>query len=516
MSDPIDTSTPAQPEAGGAKGIGSKAVKASVWVMGGVVFTRLANLLMTVILARILLPQDFGLVALGTTVLLMLQAVTDLALGNALIHKHDANRADYDTAFTLGVLRGLLLMAIMIGAGAVMVKIYSDPRLFAIMAAISLRPLMAGLMSPYYITLAKHLKFSVVIAIESLAAVLQLVAAVGVAWTTHSYWGIVAGVIAAGLVPLVASYIYAPYVPRFSLASTKLILGFSVWVTLNQFITVIGNRFDNLVIAGVLGTATFGAYNVGNNVATMLTQQAIQPLERVFFPSFVHIVHDKARLRAAFQRSQSSLFAVGLPLGVGAALVAEPLVSLALGPRWHLAAVVIQLIAPVLGVQVVFGAVNAVAYALGATKDLFRRSLWQTAIRVPIVLAGLYVWGLTGLLIARIISGGVLTSVLNLMLVHKLTGLTVLEQLKVTWRSIVSMVVMVIAALAVRSLFPSVEHHTDALYATVAIIGVGGFAYVATHAVVWFMAGRPGNSIEAEFARLLSKTTGRFARLRNA
>ena len=70
-------------------------------------------------------------------------------------------------------------------------------------------------------------------------------------------------------------------------------MSFSSWMTLNQIASVVGTRFDTFLGGGILGTAAFGAYNVGSNLASLVTQSAIEPLERVLFPSFATIVNDK-------------------------------------------------------------------------------------------------------------------------------------------------------------------------------------------------------------------------------
>lgn len=478
--------------------IKSKAVAALGWMMGGVVANRMLNLLMTVLLARILVPEDFGLVALATTALLMLQAITDLALGNALIHKKEITREDYDTAFTLGAIRGLLLTLVMIGAGAIMARAYGDFRLFWIMLAISVRPLMAGLASPKYVLLSKKLQFVSVAVVETIGSAAQLIFSVAIAYATQSYWGIVAGVIVAGLVPFVASYWLTPYRPGFSFASWRGILGFSVWITLNQIVSVVGTRFDNFVVAGFLGTATFGAYNVGNNIASMLTQQAIQPLERVFFPSFVQIADNARRLKAAFVKAQASLFAIGLPLGVGLALVAKPLVLVALGSKWLIAATVIATIAPILGVQVVFAPVSALAYTLGETRYLFNRGVWQMVIRVPTVVFGVYYYGLPGLLVARILSGGLLLSGMNMFLVHRLIGLSAWEQIRSVWRSIFSVVLMIGAFYGAIGGWTAAGMGNEPMHVLILGTIVGAIAYALAHLTAWLLSGRPSDGIEAE------------------
>ncbi|MBB3595712.1 PST family polysaccharide transporter [Rhizobium sp. BK529] len=489
--------------------VGGKTLLASIWLLTGVFYSRVANLAMIIILARILVPADFGLVALGTTLLTILTTVTDLSLANALIHHKDANKEDFDTAFTLSAIRGLALSAVMIGSGFVMAHIYNDSRLIGVCLGLSSRPLLNGLKSPHFIRYSKDLDFKTVAFSEAMEYTAQLVVSVALALATNSYWAIVAGAVAASCSGIVVSYIYAPYRPSISFGSWRKILDFSIWLTFNQFVSVIGSRFDNFLAGGLLGISAFGAYNVGNNISAMITQSAAQPLERVLFPSFAKMTHDNARLKQAYQKSQASFFAIGMPLGVGLALVAEPFVYLMLGPNWSIAAKVIQFIAPVLGIQIVFGPANALAYAVGATRNLFNRGIVLLVLRVPIVFIGLYFFGMTGLLIARVVSGGVLVSVVNFYLVRSLTGLRIWDQLFVTWRSWVSGVAMVLSVLVTGAALPPVDSSHTATLALFVMSVVGAAVYCSSHALLWVLAGRPSLAVEAEIAGVIKKFLGR-------
>jgi lipopolysaccharide exporter len=493
--------------------IGARALNASAILLFGVIYNRTVFLATTVVLARLLSPEDFGLVALGTSLLTILLAITELSLGSALIHQKDITEDDFDTAFTLGAIRGVLLAGVMVLSGYIMAEAYNDERLIGVCAGLAARPLLTGVGSPKYITYSKELSFGTVAFQEGLNFTIQFIVSVLWAYFTDSYWSIVAGTVAASIVGTFLTYIASPYIPKISFRSLSKLLHFSIWLTLNQAVSAVGNRFDNFLAGGWLGIATFGAYNVGNNTAGLITQSAILPLQRVLFPSFAKISDDKKRVRSAFQRSQSSLFAVGMAVGAGQALVAEPFVYLALGPHWPVAVLVIQVIAPILGWQIVFGPANALASALGETKMLFNRTLLLLIFRVPIVFAGLYFYGLTGLLVSRAISGGIVVSVVNIYVVKKLTGLTFWDQLSVTWRSWLSGLAMTLAVLALRANSEPISSNLDAAYALVWMTSVGGAVYCSVHTFLWIIGGRSQIGIEAEIVKVLLKIQGRFRKV---
>ncbi|MBD9388218.1 lipopolysaccharide biosynthesis protein [Agrobacterium sp. AGB01] len=471
----------------------------------GVFYSRIINLIMTILLARILVPEDFGLVALGTTLLLIVNSITDISLASALIHHKEVTEEDFDTAFTLSLMRGLIVSVVVILGGAYMAEIYSDSRLVAICFGLSLRPLVASLSSPRYVLYSKELRFGTVALQESINYTAQFLISVSIAIYTQSYWAIVSGAVFSSVIGTTFTYFVAPYRPTFSLASWRRLLGFSFWLTLNEFLTIVGNRFDNFLAGSWLGLSVFGAMNVGNNIAGVVTQSAVAPMQRVLFPSFAQIAHNRDRLKVAFQKSQASLFTLGLAVGVGTALVAEPFVYLTLGPNWPVAVLVIQCIAPVLGAQVVFGPVNAICNAVGATKVLFYRGLILVLFRVPIVLAGLYFYGLPGILLARIVSGGVVTSAANFYLVRRLINLTVFEQIFVTWRSWIAGLCMTIFCLLLGRYLGPINNNTDAIVLISIQASAGSMVYCLVHFGLWWGAGRTDIGLETEVVKMLSK-----------
>ena len=196
------------------------------------------------------------------------------------------------------------------------------------------------------------------------------------------------------------------------------------------------------------------------------------------------------------------------------ALVADPFVYLALGPKWGIAAEVIHYIAPVLALQIVFGPQTALAYALGATRMVFTRSLVMLIIRVPIVFAGLWWWGLTGLLVSRVISGGFMMSIVNMYMINSLIGLSLWEQIRVAWRSLLSSGAMAVAVLLVATTFPPLRTAQGAFAELVVLVALGAVTYCGTHAALWLLTGRPDGGVEVELTRILGRLISRFNRQR--
>lgn len=337
---------------------------------------------------------------------------------------------------------------------------------------------------------AREVNFTPTTVIDVVAKIAAFGAALVVAVETRSYWALVVALIVPPLISTPASYLAAPYRPRLSLASTRTIISFAGWVTLARFITTANGEVDRFFIAGVLGKAALGFFAMGRSVATTASWAVGTPLMQAMMPGFARLQGDTDRLRAAYLKGQAMLVAGVMPLGVALGLLAEPIVALALGSQWAPAAPVLAVFAPVGALATVTMPVHALVLAMGCPKQLLLRDVAMFFLGIPAVILGAWFFGLMGAAYARLLTGIVLTF-LNLAIVDKLIGLGVLRQIANCWRSALSAGAM---AGVILLLAPTMQNSSDILHRslTLVLVATGGMlAYVAAHALLWLVAGRP-------------------------
>ena len=247
-----------------------------------------------------------------------------------------------------------------------------------------------------------------------------------------------------------------------------------------------------------------GAYAVGDNLAQIPTREAIAPLTHTLFPAFSRIAGDKPRLALGYQRAQALVTAIALPVGVGFALLAEPMVLAMMGEKWRAAIPIIQALSAVFALQTLGSLVQPLGMATGATRNLFQRDLLMFVLRLPVIIGAMLVWGLTGLIYARVVTG-LTAAVVNMALVRRLTGLTLTAQLFANLRSLSAVAVMAAGVIAIGEQF---NHHNPGLIALLVELGLratlGAVIYVGTTLLLWQVAGRP-NGPEREVVTLLSR-----------
>jgi lipopolysaccharide exporter len=484
------------------KNVRSRLLKGAVWLSGARLASNILATISTLFLARLLLPSDFGLVALGTSTLNILTSITSIKLSEALVQHRDPSHHHFHTAWTLNLLRGVLIGSIFALIAVPVARYYGDYRLENVMLALSGSAILNGLENPRAIMLTKELILQVS------QKLVTLITSVLIALIYHSYWALIGGILLGQFVGVLVSYTVLPFRPAFSIAHARELFAFSIWLTLSDAINAINWNFDPLLVGKFIGKTELGYYSVGNSLAVMASREATAPLTGTLFPAFSNLAHDPVRLAAAYRRAQALVTAVALPAGLGMALIADPLVRLTMGERWLPAVFVIRILAAVFAVQSLSSLAQPLAMAAGRTQLLFKRDLQGFLFRVPLVIVGLYFGGFAGVLYARAIVGT--TGLLfNANVVTKVTGLSLWQQIRPNMRAVASVLLMA-AVLAPMDAFSDKgsSHWTVALNLG-ALIAAGAVVYSVATFILWRVMGRPEGP-ETELVQVASKVWRRF------
>jgi PST family polysaccharide transporter len=226
------------------------------------------------------------------------------------------------------------------------------------------------------------------------------------------------------------------------------------------------------------------------------------------FPGFASMQSEQARLAMAYQRAQSLITAVALPAGIGAALIAEPLVLLTMGERWRPVIFIIQALASIYALQTLATLTQSLGIAKGQPRLLFVRSLQMFAIRVPLLVVGMLVDGLRGVVFARVLTGLIAIG-FNMFLVRRFIALSLSQQLAPNIRSLISAAVM---ALLTWLLMPALPDGSDGATMTLRIAFTSAAAltiYCASTVVMWLAMGKPPGP-ETEVQLLIRKAVAKL------
>lgn len=487
--------------------LAARVARSAGWIIGGRFVMGLFGFLNTIIIARLLAPEDFGIVAIGLTAMQILTNLSDIGVSQAVIRFRDADRDDLDTLFTLSAIRGALIAGVLLAAAPIAAHFYGDPRVFWVFAGVALFPATTGFINPRFYEFERLLDYSK----EFIAAVVNklagVIVSIIVAVIFRSYWAIILGLATNGLVQLALSYLMRPYKPRISFASLNRVLGFSGWLTGVGLMSALNNKLDPLVLARAVGVTGAGHYFMGLQLAELPTREIAFPATRAIYPGLSELQEEPRRANLAFLTGVEAMAAIAMPAAIGFALVARELVPLLLGDKWTDAVPVVEIITPVMGVQMPLLATQYYAMAVGSTRLVFFRELAFFFIRTPVFIWAAIHYGLAGAAWA-VAASGVAHILLNLALYSRTSGDRWFRPVWRARRSILSVGVMalVLAAADVGGLLAEAPPVLIVIVKSL----LGAAIYFAFHALLWTLEKRPDGverlmlGLAAPFFRRLS------------
>lgn len=300
-----------------------------------------------VVLARLLSPRDYGLMAVGLVVVGIGEVVRDLGLSTAAIRAPELTGRQRDGLFWCNAAAGLVLAALLAAGAGVVGALFAQDELVPVARALALTFVLNGLAAQYRAGLTRDLRFGAVAGTDLLAQAAALVVAVGAAVSGAGYWALVAQQLTVGAVGLVAVVALARWLPGPPRRGAGLgpFLRFGGGLTGTQVVYYVGNNLDTMALGLWAGPAALGLYSRGFQLLMTPLNQLRTPATTVAVPVLSRVQSDQARFDEYLRRGQ---LALGIPLVTGLALTAGaagPLVALVLGDRWAAVAPVLALLA---------------------------------------------------------------------------------------------------------------------------------------------------------------------------
>ena len=378
-------------------GLGRRAARGAAVTFGAQALRIAIQVLSVTILARMLAPRDYGLLAMVVVIVGIGEIFRDFGLSSAAIQAKELSNAQRDNLFWINTAIGVLLgLAVAAGAGLI-AQVYGRQELVGIARALAVTFVLNGLATQYRADLLRRMLFARVAAAGVAAPVVALVVAVGIALADGGYWALVAQNIAQSVALLVGMVIGGRWRPRRYRRSAPMrgLLTFGWRMVGTQLIGYAANNTDTLVIGLRFSPTSLGVYNRSFQLLMTPLSQLRAPTTTIALPVLSRLQDDARRYDDFIRRGQ---LALGYSLVAGLALVvatAEPVTALFLGDGW--AAVV-----PLLRLLAVAGIFQTLAYvgywvylSRNLTADLLRYTMVTAVIKVACVLVGSH-WGVVG------------------------------------------------------------------------------------------------------------------------
>jgi len=385
----------------------SKAVvRGGIWVFALRFTNRGLGFIRTIILARLLAPEDFGLLGIAMLAIATLETFSQTGFQAALIQKKDNVESYLDTAWTVSAIRGTILFLILFLSAPLVAGFFDSPQVVLVIRVIAISTLLSGFRNIGILYFQKELEFNKQFIYEFSATIVDLTIAITLAFILRNVWALVWGGVAANFVRFFMSYILHPYRPHVRLEKSefKELFGFGKWVLGSSVLIFLVTQGDDIFVGKILGATALGLYQMAYLISNLPATEIAHLASQVTFPAYSKLQNDVKRLRQAYLDVLQLTAFVSIPMAGGIFILAPEFTQIFLGGKW-------MPMVPAMQVLVLAGLARSIANTAGtffvATGRPQIDTLWEIT-RLFVLAALIYPfamkWGLTGVSIVVFLS----------------------------------------------------------------------------------------------------------------
>lgn len=379
-------------------------------LLGAQALRVLAQLGALVVLARLLPPQAFGLLAMVAAVGAILDLVKEFGLSAATIQRQDIGHDQVSALFWINASMGVVLAALLFAAAPLLAAFYGQPELADVARWMSAGFVASGLTVQHWALLRRQMRFGAIAGMETAADVVGFAVAIGLAAAGAGYWALVAQRVLSPLLLATASWLVCRWVPApptralFRRTELAALLGFGAGVMGSGLASAFGRSIDQILIGWLWGPTVLGLYERTTRLLLLPINTVNAPVYAAAMPALSRLVDEPARYRSLFCQVMQKLAILTMPAFAFCAVVADWVVEIVLGRSW-LQAVPLAALFSVSAIYLpVLMAAGLLYMTHARSGELLRACLIDAALTLAAVLAGLH-WGVLGIAAALALAG---------------------------------------------------------------------------------------------------------------
>ena len=341
------------------KEIGHKALKGSKWVFLSSVLSKSFQFITTVILARLLLPADFGIIAIAQIIIGVVSLFQDMGMTQALIQKKENIEESADTVFLFNIFWSLILYIAVFIAAQYIGAFFGNNEAVTVLRVLCL----SFLFQPFNIIsnalMKKEFYFKRLFNITLWPAIFSSLASIILAYFGFGVWALVLGILTGNLLNAVFAWLSISWRPafKFNMGIVKDMLNFGGAISMQNVIIWFENTFDDILVGRWLGTPLLGVYRLGYNIAIIPASQIAGPINDVVYSTFVKLQDNKADLKRFFLYIIKYVSLITFPVGAFLFTASGILVTTVLGEKWSESIQVIQFVS-------VYGTIGSITFVI--------------------------------------------------------------------------------------------------------------------------------------------------------
>lgn len=383
-----------------------KAISAAIWSGADFFLRQGLQFIISIVLARLLTPEEFGTIALLYLFVGLAGAFVDSGFSAALIQRQDITHTDESSVFWFNLVMGALAALGLWLAAPAIAAFFSLPILVPLMAVLALNLFIGAIGSIHATLLTKQLDFRTQLKVGVYAMFVSGAVAIVLAWKGYGVWTLAAQTLVSTIVTTVLLWAFNSWRPAcvFSLASIRQLFGYGSYLLAAGMLDIAYKRVYTLLIGKLYGVRDLGFYNRADSTQQMPAGFLSSILARVSFPVFSTLAHDKNQLRRGVQLAVRGMMLVNVPVMLGLAAVAEPLVLTLYGTPWKPVVPLLQVLC-LGGIFWPLHVINLnVLMAQGHSHLFFRVEVAKKMLGVILLIAGT-IYGVIGIAWSQVVFG---------------------------------------------------------------------------------------------------------------
>jgi len=316
--------------------LSKRVIHGGVWMF----ILRLANrsivLIRTIVLARLLAPNDFGLFGIAMLSLTSIEALTNIGFDRALIHRKGDIKNLLSTAWTVQVIRGLLLSLALFFGAPLVGRFFQEPSVEIIIKVLGSAVFIKSLQNIGVVYFQKELNFQNQFIYESIGIVVELSVAVSIALISHNVWALVFAYLARNITQTIVSYLIHKFRPtiNLSISNSKTLINFGRWIWGTSVLVFLATQGDDIILGKVLGTTALGLYLMAFQISNIATTDISHVISKVAFPLYSKLQDEINKLKNVYKEVFHIIMTFTLPITVGIFLVLPDFAYIFLGNKW--------------------------------------------------------------------------------------------------------------------------------------------------------------------------------------
>ena len=409
----------------------TKTLSGMIWSFVQRFGTMAISFVSNIILARLLSPDDYGIIGMLMIFIAVANTFVDGGFGSALIQKKEPTREDYSTIFWWNMFLSLVLYGVLYMSAPAVARFYDLPLLSQVLRVQGFVLILNALSIIQQNQLRKQLKFKRLASVTVASAVLSAVIAIVLAYLGWGVWALVAQQLMLSGFTAILLWVLNKWYPllSFSKESFKQLFGFGGFMLLSSLINTIFNYIYCLIIGKLFSASTMGYFSQAKKIEDATAMSVTSVVEQVTYPILSEHQNDKNKMRSILKRFNTCTFFIVTPMMLLICLFAEPIVVFLFTEKWLPVAPYLKILA-LHGIPMGLQGVNYNAIAaIGKSKTIFATTIIKRIMTISLMLIGVYIADVEGLLWGMVVSSSLII-LYNMILVSKYLDYRVITQIK--------------------------------------------------------------------------------------